>query len=308
MYSLDQIKTGIKWSIESPSLFFRELNRLYHKRRYGPGYNRTGIDVMDEDWDTLVILDACRYELFEQENTLSGQLSKRISRGSHTSEFLRGNFDGKTLHETVYTTASPQLEKRRDEIDVEFHAVENVWNGDRWDSEQRTVPPKAMTEAGIESHETYPRKRHIVHYIQPHYPFIGYDFDEEASTVGQAGHDIWEQLIRGRANVAPETIWRAYRNNLKLVLNAVHQLLKHISGKTVVTSDHGNMIGERSAPLPINEWGHPPGIYNEELVSVPWLIVEGEPRREVQTDPPCDDFKTVEDDLIENRLDALGYS
>ncbi len=45
MYSLDQIKTGIIWIIDSPSLFFREINRLYYKRRYRPGYNRAGTDI-----------------------------------------------------------------------------------------------------------------------------------------------------------------------------------------------------------------------------------------------------------------------
>jgi len=307
MYSLDQIKTGIKWSLESPSLFFRELNRLYYKRRCGPGYNRAGMDVMEEDWDTLIILDACRYNLFKKENTLAGQLSRRISRGSHTSEFLRGNFDGGTFHDTVYTTASPQLAKRRNEIDVEFHAVENIWHGDQWDSEKRTVPPEVMTKAGIESHNTYSRKRHIVHYIQPHYPFIGYDFDNGASTVGQKGHDIWEQLIRGRVDIPPETIWEAYRDNLKLVIEAVHQLIGQINGKIVVTSDHGNMIGEQSAPFPITEWGHPPGIYTKELITVPWLIVDNETRRDVQPEIPCNDINVADESIIEDRLNSLGY-
>lgn len=230
MYSLDQIRKGVRWSLESPSLLFRELNHIYYTKRFGADYNRRGVDVIDEDWDTLVILDACRYELFSEENPIEGRLEKRISRGAHTSGFLRGNFDGRTLHNTVYTTASPQLQKRRDEIDVEFHAVNNVWDSERWDEEERTVLPDSMTDAGLEAHERYPDKRHIVHYIQPHYPFIGYDLDEGIRTVGEDGFDIWEQRIRGRIDVLPEEIWSAYRNNLRLAFDAVEKLIKNVDG------------------------------------------------------------------------------
>ena len=307
MYSLDQIRKGVRWSLESPSLLFRELNHIYYAKRFGADYNRRGVDVIDEDWDTLVILDACRYELFSEENPIEGRLEKRISRGAHTSGFLRGNFDGRTLHNTVYTTASPQLQKRRDEIDVEFHAVNNVWDSERWDEEERTVLPDSMTDAGLEAHERYPDKRHIVHYIQPHYPFIGYDLDEGIRTVGEDGFDIWEQRIRGRIDVSPEEIWSAYRNNLRLAFDAVERLIENVDGQIVVTSDHGNMIGERSAPIPIREWGHPPGMYTNELVTVPWLVLEGESRRKIRSDPPAEAADAVDDDVIEERLGALGY-
>jgi hypothetical protein len=37
---------------------------------------------MDEDWDTLLILDACRYDLFAEEVPFGGRLESRISLGS----------------------------------------------------------------------------------------------------------------------------------------------------------------------------------------------------------------------------------
>ena len=46
-----------------------------------------GTFVMNEDWDNLIILDACRYDLF---NAVAGINSDYIiSRGSDTAEFLR---------------------------------------------------------------------------------------------------------------------------------------------------------------------------------------------------------------------------
>jgi hypothetical protein len=43
---------------------------------------------MQEDWDNLIILDACRYGAFERNNTIPGALEYRFSRGSMTGEFF----------------------------------------------------------------------------------------------------------------------------------------------------------------------------------------------------------------------------
>lgn len=62
---------------------------------------------MIEDWDNLVLLDACRYDQFERLNTISGVLENRISQGSSTFEFLTENIAGKKSHDTVYVTSNP---------------------------------------------------------------------------------------------------------------------------------------------------------------------------------------------------------
>lgn len=308
MYSLSQIRKGIRWGFESPNLFLREANRLYYVARNGSGFNHKGIDVISKDWDTLIILDACRYDLFREEISISGKLKKQTSRAAHTSEFLRGNFDGRKLHDVVYTNASPQLAKRRNEIDVEFHCVTNVWNTDRWDDDEKTVPPEAMTAAALEAHETYPNKRHIIHYMQPHYPFIGSDIRTGTNWLNdQKEFDMWEQRIRGRIEISAEDIWTAYRQNLRMALRSVKSLLNDIDGRVVITSDHGNMIGERASPFPIREWGHPIGIYTEELVTVPWLELDAGPRREIVSESPAKTNEHIDDTLVTDRLRDLGY-
>ncbi|WP_336343286.1 alkaline phosphatase family protein [Halalkalicoccus ordinarius] len=306
---MDQIKRGLRWGIESPNIFIREANRIYYSQRYGPGYNRAGADVIEEDWDTLIILDACRYDMFKDQNTLSGQLETRTSRSSHTSEFLRGNFKDRTIRDTVYTTASPQLERYRDEIDVEFHTVKNVWNTDRWDDEEGTVRPEDMTAAGLEAHERYPNKRHIVHYMQPHYPFIGSSVDEGTRGFGEdtSEFDIWEQRIRGRIDMEADDVWPPYRHNLDLALDSVSDLCAQIDGKIVVTSDHGNMLGERCSPFPIREWGHPAGVYDDHLVTVPWFVVESEGRRRITSGSRPTESDEVDTDTVNERLKDLGY-
>jgi len=61
--------------------------------------------VMKKDWDNLIILDACRYDLFVEVSGLKPDYI--ISRGSCTAEFLRENFQGNKFMDTIYITANP---------------------------------------------------------------------------------------------------------------------------------------------------------------------------------------------------------
>lgn len=310
VYSIDQIRTGLRLSAQNPKYLLRELNIVVHRASISEPYNDRGVNVFSRDWDTLVLLDGCRYDTFARRNSIGGDLTAITSRGSHTSEFLRGNFDGRTLQDTVYTTASPQLERRRDEIDVALHAVENVWDTEKWDEALGTVRPEAMTAAAVAAHERYPDKRHVVHYIQPHYPFIESRID--VGTRGLAvdsedGVDFWGQLMRGDLDVDAREIRRAYERNLDLALEAVEDMLEAVDGKVVVTSDHGNVIGERVSPIPIREWGHPPRLYVPELVTVPWLECGAETRRTVRSHPPEAAGADVDSDRVSDRLESLGY-
>src|SRR6056297_1717045 len=113
MYRLSQLRRGLS----TPSLFLREANRLYYRRMNRWSHNVNGIDIFSEDWDNFVILDACRYDIFRNQSELPGHLESRTSKGSSTVEFLKANFDGRDLRDTVYVTANPQLYWKRDIIE-----------------------------------------------------------------------------------------------------------------------------------------------------------------------------------------------
>jgi len=303
MYSLEQVRKGTRRGLENPAYFGRELNRQYFRRFSRGPYNPDGVAVVNEEWDNLVILDACRYDDFAALHDLPGELHARESLGSHTVEFLEANLAGRELLDTVYVTASPQYQLKG--IDADFHAVENVWDGADWDEDAGTVRPETMADRAIAAADRYPNKRLLVHLIQPHYPFLG-------ETTAFGGHlkepgaiDIWGKLMKGTVETTPERVRAAYRRNLELALPAVRRLLETLGGRTVVTADHGNMFGERSFPVPIREWGHPPGLYTEQLVRVPWLVHEGE-RREVIATAPSETDTAMESDPAE-RLQQLGY-
>jgi hypothetical protein len=315
MYSLAQLRRGLKRGASSPNLFLREANRLYHRKLYREPYNTDGVDVFAEDWDNLIVLDACRYDMFEATHDLDGHLSSRISRGAHTSEFLIGNFHQRDLTDTVYVTASPILHRGKGEkYEPNLHAIVNVWERDGWNEDQKTVMPETMLKYAKEAAERYPNKRIVVHMMQPHYPFIDSGMDADKGTVpdpDEIENDIWEQLFTGELSVSREDVWRAYIGNLRRAYPAVEEMIEELDGKTVVTGDHGNMIGERASPFPIREWGHPPGVYTEELTKVPWLAVEAETRRDIVAEEPSastEDEDDVEEDVVEDRLKHLGYA
>jgi hypothetical protein len=232
----------------NPTFFLRYANRLYYRRLNSRQQNTAGTAIFEEDWDNLLILDACRYDMFEQHADLPGRLEHRYSKGSSTPEFLRANLTGRDLRDTVYVTANPQFYRNRDELPANFHAVIDIWREAGWDEEYHTVLPETVTECAQDAAEEYPNKRLLVHYIQPHYPFIGSqtEFDKRQLVDTDTGErNVWYQLMTGTLDVERETIWQLYTDNLNLALPYVEELMDALNGRTVVTADHG-IVDKRS--------------------------------------------------------------
>jgi hypothetical protein len=304
MYSLRQARLALS----RPKLVLREFNKWYHTLRQGE-YNERGVDVFAEDWDTLVVLDAFRYDVFEEkyrDHGLPGRLESRISRGAATREFLRANVAGRELHDTVYVTASPHYYKNQEEERGEFHDVVHVWKEEGVD-EARSQPPDVMTEYALRAAEEYPNKRLLLHYVQPHCPFLGETGRENFDDIRWVNHVGFGETTG--EDVSHESVRTAYRENADVVLPYARELLETLDGKTVVTADHGQMLGERQRPIPLKDYGHPEGIYIDTLVEVPWLVHERGERREIVPEPPverrADDGEAER--VAEETLEDLGY-
>ena len=118
--------------------------------------------------------------------------------------------------------------------------------------------------------------RDVVWYAQPHFPWV---LDEELSLALMRDaliHDfVPPDTIRRRLReigVGRSRVVRAYYANLVLVLKYVRELLDYVRGQgidyeeVVVTSDHGEMLGEFGLYLH-QDYDLP------QLVLVPWLRV-----------------------------------
>jgi hypothetical protein len=300
-------------AFQNPRLFVRGLNRLYYCYEIN-SQQAVKIDIFDEDWDTLVVLDACRFDMFEQINHLDGTLSSKLSQGSSTVEWLQANFDGRDLRDTVYVTANPQFERNRDRWNISLHDIINIWLDKGWDEGTGTVLADTVTESAIEAHSRFPYKRIVVHYMQPHYPFVpsATKFDKDhlssidSEDASADGENVWGQKFTGQLAISDDELWSMYTENLRYVLDHVEDFFDAVEGKVIVTSDHGNYVGERASPLPIREYGHPRGMDDEPVVRVPWLVYEDGPRPDIRTGE-ADSTDDIESGVVTERLKDLGY-
>lgn len=324
--------------------------------------NRT--NILQEQWDYLIILDACRYDYFERiySNYLRGQLVKKLSLGSSTVEWRDNSFT-KYYDDVVYISSNPRLSSN---IRVKgflgnehFYKMYDVWK-DGWDEKRGTVLPSTVTNAAMGIIKNIKNKRVIIHYLQPHAPYLSLAPDCQGFAnpnvsmqkflkgikqpckkprirgrlltimlrIFQRGgilgdHPEW--MLRSLLCLPPKSpmdvvrrkygrrgLRKAYEANLKLILQEVSTLLKHLSGKIVITSDHGEMLGEKKC------YTHIDGSTNPHLLEVPWLVIEKpldtesmqKDKRAAKSGPPKPlKEKTTEDELskLSEKLKALGY-
>lgn len=288
-------KEDIVHGINHPHSIVSELNQQYNHWRAGQPYNPNGIDVFEEDWDNLIILDACRYDEFVRCSDLPGRTESRISRGSTSPEFVRGNFGEKRLHDLVYVTANDWYAKTKDDIDAEVHLLKFV---DRDLMDGRTSHPETVSAAARETAEAYPDKRLMVHYMQPHWPYLG-------PTGDKFREGPFHKIMR-TTDATHSDVIQAYRETLDIVLSEVQTLLDDLHGKTVVSADHGELLGERERPIPIKTYRHPEGVYVDGLVKVPWHVYESGERKSVVAEQPVEG-EDVNIESVEKHLKDLGY-
>lgn len=231
-----------------------EMEQKYSKKTFERRYG-DGIDVMDKDWDNMVILDACRLDTFSKYNNIDGELKKVVSRGNHSKSFIDKNFAGRDLHDTIYVTANPFVERISDDVFFRVYYSELF---EKWDESMNTIPPEAVVEAAIDMNSQYPNKRIIAHMMQPHSPYIGPTGKElynrymfglfNHSVKNNSDFDIPNVSIPQAMQDGPieqHELRQAYEENVEIALQNAKNLIERLDGKSVITADHGEMLGER---------------------------------------------------------------
>jgi hypothetical protein len=333
-YTLENLRKVVR----EPSKLRNEVERLRRRaekelfhRKFGYGTN-----PLREDWDNLIVLDACRYDVFEEVNRIRGDVEYVVSNGSHSKEFYEENVSGETRHDTVYVTANPYGAVMCSEV---FFKMATTFSGEKeQDSRGRisetttadgrtlnfnhveNIAPAELARKALDSHERYPDKRLFVHFMQPHAPYIGeraaslrQSLEREEGLTFTAWTDL-DELDRDRAigsleNAAKEGYISAdelrsvYVENLEIVLSHVEELVSELGGKTVVTADHGELLGEERAG---HRFGHPEGLFVRELRVVPWLTVTSGERRDVVEERPVRSDDVTESET-NDQLELLGY-
>ncbi len=267
--------------------------------------------IHKENWDYLIILDACRYDTFKKlyPNYLKGKLEKVGSRGSHTIEWTQKTFVDK--YDYTYLSANPFINGKSlslDELgkgessswcaDNHFKKVIDLWDSS-WDEKEDTVLPETVRKKSLEFQDETPL---VIHFLQPHQPYIGFSFSsfssnarkraksgkENSSTLWNLGASLLHLLpyenqqevkqllgIRTKSNLEKiyeekgmETLKKCYRTNLQKVLKEIESLVENLEGSIVITSDHGESFGTKKI------FGHVRGVDIPCLREVPWFEVK----------------------------------
>ncbi|MFW6189030.1 MAG: hypothetical protein ACOC7T_01235 [Planctomycetota bacterium] len=265
------------------------------------------------DWNVLIVLDACRADAFARR--VPGAATVR-SLGRCTRVWAPGLAEVTGRAPTLYATANPVLNR-------ELQWKRSLGNF-RWLNLWRhcwaptgphalpTVPPEAVNRAVLGWVERHGQPRRlIVHYVQPHLPYVGRDGLPYADWGNCRRSEVARRLRRlkhpreavAAGEIGLERVRAAYAGNLDLVLPHAFELAHRLAGTAVITADHGELLGEECDGEP--RFGHVAAPC-PELMEVPWLEVPG-PEFVPARLPEAVDL-AEEDETVRDRLEALGYA
>lgn len=155
--------------------------------------------------------------------------------------------------------------------------------------------PRYVTDRGVAVGRNHDFDRMILHYTQPHYPYLSNAISEERvpSTLET---EPFEYI---RETGDRESVWNAYLDDLRWVLDDVELLLRNLDAETVVISaDHGESFGEYGV------FGHHAGSVHPKIRRVPWAITTANDESTYSStiEPQRQSRSSVDD-----QLEALGY-
>lgn len=219
-------------------------------------------------------------------------------------------------------TANPQVIKYVSERqDSPFHATVSLL--DQWNSKIQTIHPSDVYEAALRIDSKYPNKRLIVHFLQPHAPFIGPTANQIRRRTGKTiggldpgrsytkmpSQSIETTSYRGMLrseNITIDDVRAAYRETLAITTNYILNLVGNLDGKTAISSDHGELLGDRLHPGGVQRWEHPRGVRAPELCLVPWIECPYDERKEIRSEPAENSIE-IDQEVVDERLRSLGY-
>lgn len=268
------------------------------------------IDLLDElrsrDQYTLLVFDTGRYDYMAPllRDAFEGEVRQTFSHARDTFEWASKTWLG-DYDDVTYITGMVPVSDEIPDFDAEdfrlrydginpgdsIGQIVKLWET-HWDSTVATVPPETVTDVALDYASA---DKLVVHYAQPHSPYIGtpqlLGHSETTSAEPKQGRPndepIWERVRTG--DVSDAYLRAAYLGNAVRAIEAVTPLVQE-RDTVVATADHGEALGEY-------------GMYTHDRSphpkrrSVPWMEIDGLCERE---------YSEKEMDVTD-RLEALGY-
>jgi len=217
--------------------------------------------IENEGWDVLIILDSCRYDVFEElvgkylDNYHLEKVVSTVPQIYWTSTFTR--YYDVTFYSSNSWVSTGNV--RGGALNKYFKNIVDVWYLG-WDVSLGTVPPWNVNYYVMKN---FTSDRKIISYLQPHGPWIGrHKLTVTSYSMIHLGVDVKLRPVIEKKG--PEYMRQLYVDNLKLVLKYVSALLESLNGTVIITSDHGEYLGENGKYL------HTPMDNSDILKVVPW--------------------------------------
>lgn len=269
---------------------------------------RDRLDALrDRDEYTLLVFDAGRHDYMAPllRDTYRGDVDATYSAARDTFEWIskvwQGDFEDVTyvsgmvpVSDEIPDFAAEDFKRYYDGINPgdSIGEIVKLWET-HWDDGVATVPPETVTDAALDYAD---RDKLVVHYNQPHSPYIGvpellgHTNNESAQPKSGDPNDepIWHRVRAGE--VSDAYLRMAYWGNAARAIEAAKPLIRERE-TVVATADHGEALGE---------WGmytHDRAPHPKRRV-VPWQEISG-----LATD---DATEQVTGDVTD-KLRALGY-
>ncbi|MFC4990431.1 hypothetical protein [Saliphagus infecundisoli] len=321
----DRVKKGIRNPHRAAEFVTNRLGIWASSRGY------LGTHVLEREWDVLVLLDTCRVDALRQvapEYDFLDNIGRLRSVGATSSEWIGATFDqawADELQNTAYLAcngyadfilecggdperfigpAPPAYFEQGDwnfARAADLGRLEHIWRYEHGDDESQLghdeghAPPRFVTDRAIAVGREFDFERLILHYSQPHSPYVAnaieenrelYDYEREPFDYLESGGDR-------------KRVLEAYLDDLRYVLDEIALLLDNIDGEVVISADHGESFGEYGV------YGHPAGSLHPQIRNVPWAKTSAIDTGDYT--PKFDPEHTSERDVDET-LRALGYA
>ena len=291
-------KTGIEaWGKRAPSVKVAEYRHKY------TSYPHETTSIWEKEWDLLVILDACRPEWMrtvQDEYNFITDVDAIHSVGSHSDEWISNTFTDEYADEmadTVYITGNHYADGL---ADSDLKAFETAHDYGEWAYDSASPPANVITDLAVQTAREEDWGRCIVHYMQPHKPFLTREGERGEFSVKDwsLGYQPYHRHFDGELSL--DDLHAEFTENLRYVLDELEILLENIDApSTVLTSDHGQALGEAGL------WDHTVGVKHPCMRRVPWVKTTA--TDEHLLDPKEYSITDYDEETVMENLEMLGY-
>jgi len=228
--------------------------------------------IYKQDWDILIILDACRVDMFEtyslpiilkgiKFDRVNYKYERVVSEGTCTIEWFVKTFD-KELKNVVYLSNNPIIGKYRLHVQSRenFKYFQDLIECFNFSYEPMGYGlhfrPEHAFDTLLKCLKKSSNLKFIIHLYQPHAPYV---FDKLIAEIYvkdffKGDVDFWKFVQQGLIPI--ERVVKAYIKNLLFVTFVILEYFPKLKNlKILISSDHGELFGEHgffNHPCPKN--------------------------------------------------------